>query len=60
MKTLTANEVDSVVGGGGLDFVNDAARALGGAVAKAVDAVETKINDVGATVKATIINAQFQ
>lgn len=60
MKILTVEEVDSVVGGGGLDYVNDAARALGGAYARAIDKVQTKAMEIGATVKANLIQSHFE
>jgi len=60
MQTLTKDELNAVIGGGGLDFLNDAARELGGAVAGAVDSVQTKLNEVGAYVKATVIQSNFQ
>lgn len=44
MRDITTNEVNLISGGTSWDWLNDAARAAGGAVAGAVDSVQLALN----------------
>lgn len=60
MRNLEPQEMVELSGAGGLDFVNDAARAVGGAVAQAVDSVQLAISGAISTAQAQMINSQFE
>ena len=60
MRILNEEEIVAISGAGGLDYFNDAAAAAGGALARAVDTVQTAIGSAISTAQAQMINAQFE
>jgi hypothetical protein len=58
MRLLTNEEIGLVDGGGGLEFVNDAAHALGEAVGKAVNAIQNEGTSLILQAVATVNNYQ--